>query len=568
MSEVIPEKKWYNVSLTDKIKEKGKDVRDFKVGFNENIDRFEKFTDEYRRKDINMNFIDRWTRKLYANPHHLVKLEFIQYIIFIILIYYYNPLNVKTNYPVFTNLLILSVAFIYVILFFFIKMKVEANEDVDLIDPTETTVIIKIISLIIFFALFMFAIKGVVWLLINTKLIDVVHHMLGLFVFLGILAIAYLFLRKAINKARNASGRKFTTLVIKFIMYIPCLMVDLAEYIKYEFNLTTKPVWLLLGMEGGLIALYYLLPYLFDKITTSNGIKLLNKPTDLSEEITLGNFAKLHSKRNADADLKTTNLDELYSSKINADAKEDIDYENSTSNDAAPKYKDPNVPANKYLAWIYNKFQNPIIIKAQKIVHPQYTDTNLKRFRYSYALSGWFYINPQPPNTRTAYTTYTNILKYGNKVNLEYNGQLNSLRVMAAVATSGKDIVNQPNDSVELYQTNNVLYQKWNNIVINYDGGYLDLFINGELVASRSGVAPYMSFDSIVAGADTGILGGICNVTYYETPLSKSTIELTYKALQGKKNPYIWRLKDDVNLNVKPRKNQKFIDQIKRVFGA
>jgi hypothetical protein len=565
MSDNIPEKKWYNVNLTEKIKKKSEEVRDFKLGLNDNIERFEKFTDEYSRKDINLNFIDRWTRKLYTNPQHLVKLEFVQYIIFIVLIYYYNPLNVKTKYPVFTDLLILSVAFIYVMLFFFIKMKVDENEDIDLIDPTESNILIKIISLIIFFVLFMLAIKGLIWLLINTPLLDAVRNMLGLFVFLGMLAIAYLFFRKIINKARNASGRKFTTLVIKFIMYIPCLMVDLAEYIKYEFNLTTKPVWLLLGMEGCLIALYYLVPYLFDKITTSDGIKLLNQPIYLSDENTLGNFAKLHSKRNADADLKTTNLDELYSSKINETANVDID---SNDNRPVPKYKDPNVPKNKYLAWIYNKVKNPVWIKVEKVVHPQYTDTKLRRFRYSYALSGWFYINPQPPNTRTAYTTYTNILKYGNKVNLEYNGQLNSLRVMAAIATKGKDIVGQPNDSVELYQTNNVLYQKWNNIVINYDEGYLDLFMNGELVASRSGVAPYMSFDSIVAGADTGILGGICNVTYYETPLSQSTIKLTYKALEGKKYPYVWRLKDDVSLNLKPRKNQKFIDDIKQVFGA
>ena len=77
-----------------------------------------------------------------------------------------------------------------------------------------------------------------------------------------------------------------------------------------------------------------------------------------------------------------------------------------------------------------------------------------------------------------------------------------------------------------------------------------------------------MSFDSVVAGAPTGILGGICNITYYEAPLSKSTIELTYKALRDKNNPYIWRLKDEININIEAKQNKKFIDEIKRALGA
>jgi hypothetical protein len=198
-------------------------------------------------------------------------------------------------------------------------------------------------------------------------------------------------------------------------------------------------------------------------------------------------------------------------------------------------------------------------------IYPQYSDSNTKRYRYSYALSGWFYINPQPPNTRTAYTVYTNILKYGNKVNLEYNGQLGSLRVMVDVATSGNDIANKPNDSVEIYETKKVIYQKWNNIVINYDEAYLDIFINGELVASRSGVAPYMLQDSIVVGASSGIIGGICNVTYYDSPLSKSNIELTYKTLSSKKEPYIWRLQNDIKNDEKEKKSSW--DEFKHTFS-
>jgi hypothetical protein len=569
---VSANKKWYDINLTDKINKSVEKSKGFKLGLDDNIDKIKESYDKYSRKDINLSFLDRFTRKLYANPYHLMKLEFIQYIIFIILIYYYNPLNINTNYPALTNLLVLSVSFIYIVLFIFIREKVENKDDVDLVDPTESNILIKFISIIIFFAVFMLFIKGVVWILKYTSIINVVHHMIGLFIFIGILGIAYLYLRKSINKAKNAPGRKFSTLVLKFIMYLPCLLVDLVEYVKYQLNLTTKPVWILLGIEGGFIGLYYIIPYLFDKFMTADGLKLLNQPIYLSEETTLGNYKQLHAKSLTKTDQTGMNLDEIYSTKKNEEAQEDIDATagmDSLDNNSRPGlYTDPNIPKNRYLAWVYNKLKNPTWIKVETKIHPQYTDADTKRFRYSYALSGWYYINPQPPNTRTAYTTYTNIIKYGNKVNVEYNGKLNSLRVMAAVATIGTDVANKPNDSVEIYETKEILYQKWNNIVINYDEGYLDVFINGVLVGSRSGVAPYMSFDSVVVGAPTGILGGICNVTYYESPLSKSNIELTYKSLQGKKEPYIWRLSDDVKLNIERKNNQTFIDKIKYTLGV
>lgn len=566
---VTPDKKWYDVNLTEKIRKNVEDVKGFKLGLDENVDEIKKKYDKYARKDINLNFIDKFTRKLYANPDHLAKLEFIQYIIFVVLIFYYNPLNINTNYPAFTNLLVLSVSFIYVMLFIFIKTKVERNDDIDLIDPTESNMLIKFICIIISFIVFMLLIKGFVWLLMHTALVSIFRHMIGLVIFIVVLGIAYLFMKKTIDKIRNSSGRKFTTLVIKFIMYLPCLFVDIVEYIKYQFNLTTKPVWILLGVEGTLIGLYYILPFLFDKVTTSDGLKLLNQPIYLSSETTLGNFKQLHKKRNTNIDNMDMSLDQLYSEKINAEAQKDKEAEtDSLDNVKSPGYTDTNMPKHRILAWIYNKLQHPVWVKIEPKVKTQYYDMKAKRFRYSYALSGWFYINPQPPNTRTAYTVYTNILKYGEKVKLEYNGQLNSLRVMAAVGSSGNDVANKPNDSIEIYETKKILYQRWNNIVLNYDDGYMDIFINGLLVGSRSGIAPYMSFDNVIAGSDSGLLGGICNVTYYDHVLSKKNIILTYKSLRGKKEPYIWRLSDEFKINIEHKKNQKFIDQIKHLFGA
>jgi hypothetical protein len=541
------DKKFSKVNLTKKINEGMKDFTDFKLDLDHNVDKIKEKVKEYSRKEINFNIFDRISQRIYTNSNHLAKLEFLQYILFIILIYYYNPFDIKSNHPVFTKLLVLLVSFMYVMLFFFIKIKIDQGEDVDLIKPTESNAISRFFFTIVAFIVIMYCIKAVIWVLQNTPIIKSLRNMMAIVIVIGVLSIVYLFMKNKINKAKNATGRKFSTLLLKFIMYLPCLLTDFVEYAKYEYNLTTKPVWILVGIEAIFVGLWVLIPIFVDKLMSYDGLNLLNSPVYLTSENTIGNFNQLHKRKNLKADEDLTGIDQLYSDNMNAEiAAEDNDN----------KYTDPNIPSNPLLAIIYKQLQKIPWIKMQFEVHPQYTDTNVKRFKYSYAISAWFYLNPQPTNTRSAYTKYTNILKYGNKVKVEYNGKLTSLRVSGEIASPDNDksdVINKKNTIVEIYETKNVLYQKWNNIVINYDNGYIDVIINGDLVGSISGVAPYMDFDNIIVGENKGLQGAICNVNYFDKPLLNSKIALHYKTMRGKKVPYIWRMKDSVKEKI--RKN-------------
>ena len=74
--------------------------------------------------------------------------------------------------------------------------------------------------------------------------------------------------------------------------------------------------------------------------------------------------------------------------------------------------------------------------------------------------------------------------------------------------------------------------QKWNNIVINYNGGTLDVFLNGELVKSSIEVVPYMTLDTLTIGEKDGINGGICNVVYFNKPLTKANIYYLYNTVK------------------------------------
>ena len=151
-------------------------------------------------------------------------------------------------------------------------------------------------------------------------------------------------------------------------------------------------------------------------------------------------------------------------------------------------------------------------------------------FKYEYAISGWFYINPQPPNTSSAYVKYTPIFNYANKPIIEYNGSKNKIRIRTDV---GKDKI------TTAYLSETVDYQKWTNFVVNYDGADIDVFINGKLLGTLSNVAPIMKYESVEAGVFNGIHGGICNVRFHDKILSKSKIKTTYNLLKLYNPPVI-----------------------------
>ena len=164
----------------------------------------------------------------------------------------------------------------------------------------------------------------------------------------------------------------------------------------------------------------------------------------------------------------------------------------------------------------------------QDITVEEIVDSKKKHFNYNFSLSAWFRLNPQNIGTRPCYKKWTNILSFGNKPRIEFNGLYNKFRVRTGLG-NGEQLL--------IYTTQDLPFQKWNNIVVNYYGGTMDIFLNGELVASRPNVAPCLSADLVIAGEEEGLEGGLCNVTYHKTPLSKRNIQFLYKLLSGKQPP-------------------------------
>jgi hypothetical protein len=176
---------------------------------------------------------------------------------------------------------------------------------------------------------------------------------------------------------------------------------------------------------------------------------------------------------------------------------------------------------------------------------------------YQYAISSWIFLDAAPPNTSAAYSKFTSLLNFANKPNVLYNGTTNTLMITTdqknlKEVTKNKLIDFDENGNRILYKNSNFLLQKWNNIIINYSGGVLDIFLNGELVKSDIGVVPYMTYDNLTIGQDDGIKGGICNVIYFKQALNTSNIYYLYNMVKDRSPPVLndsntTIMKQDVN---------------------
>jgi hypothetical protein len=145
---------------------------------------------------------------------------------------------------------------------------------------------------------------------------------------------------------------------------------------------------------------------------------------------------------------------------------------------------------------------------------------------YSYALSLWLRFEAVPPS----FSTYVPVLSYGGTPLIEYNAKQNTVRVSVA---GGTEIMRRT-----VWSDRHVRLQRWNHFVVNMSHGTMDLFYNGELVASAIEVVPYQRFDALVCGHnENGVLGEICNVMYYTHPLRAARVQEIWEEFGSRSPP-------------------------------
>lgn len=148
-------------------------------------------------------------------------------------------------------------------------------------------------------------------------------------------------------------------------------------------------------------------------------------------------------------------------------------------------------------------------------------DLSEKTFmNYNYALSFWIWIIPQAPSISTAYSKPTDLVNINDLIKVIFNK--NKIEFWASTTQA-----NELNEHMlKLYTLKNFEYQRWNNFIINYYGGTLDIFVNNKLVSSTPNITPLNNIQNAIAGQTDGVYGGIKNVVYYKKTLTKQEINL------------------------------------------
>jgi len=144
----------------------------------------------------------------------------------------------------------------------------------------------------------------------------------------------------------------------------------------------------------------------------------------------------------------------------------------------------------------------------------------------TFTLSMWVYLNQQ--DTNISESCDLKVFSYGDHPTINYAGVENGKNKLNLKLNGG-------NNSFEV----NIESQKWNNIVFNYNGNTVDIFINGDLVKTHTVTngLDIKETDVFKYGSNDDLDGAICNIKYYKKPLTKYQIVNIYNVLNGQNPP-------------------------------
>jgi hypothetical protein len=376
-------------------------------------------------------------------------LSSITYFIIVIIIYTKNPYNIITGKNAGLTIFITILGAFLILLSMLIYRK--AKQESDNVETTVLSKLGKYMTMLGSLTVFILIVVGIIKLLSYfSDASSFILLIINVFIVLGLITIVIKYFGITSGEPKKEHKASVLGLLKNVLLYTPCLLLDLIDYIKQQYQITTKPIIIILIAEVALIGMYFLYPILAKYIFTHNATQLITTPKQLNQENRLGTFRELN-----------------------------------------------------------------------------YVDD---KFQYHYAISSWIYVDSFPPETNSKYDEYTSLLNIGNKPNVLFNVVKNTLRITMETEGNVEKII---------YETTDFKMQRWNNIIISYDGSTLDIFINNELVSSTPGIIPYHTDTVMLSGTEKGIYGGICNVNYYKESISRSQINWAYNSVKDFSPPVI-----------------------------
>ena len=151
--------------------------------------------------------------------------------------------------------------------------------------------------------------------------------------------------------------------------------------------------------------------------------------------------------------------------------------------------------------------------------------------KYKMALSFWSNVNM----VRTRDKSFT-IINVTDKFNVKYNEKYDELSIAIHAYENNN---NKETKEIIYLAKDNMPLQKWNNFVINYNSGTLDIFMNNKMILSQPNIILNTKPLSVITGEYDGLTGGICNVRMFNRELKKEEIERIYNKSKNKNPPIV-----------------------------
>lgn len=409
-------------------------------------------------------------------------------IIFLINLLVLNPFDIGVMYKNMLIILLSISLFLTLIVFISLSKYIDSSYKINGVDITTSKALWSSILQSFGLLLITSAIIGGFFLFIRLililfqqdnsmrdSLIGKIVTYLFLFILIGLI-IKYVVLKYLESLNSTSIVIKIISYIIKFLFFIPCGFILIGEYLMGEYK-KTKPVdvyfFLFCIIVYFIIGLVYYFYPYFAKGYYIDGGSLL-----LNKPISL------------DTQTVITSYLQLYGDNINKNTKTYSNY-------------------------------------------------------YKYSISFWFYIDSYPPNTNASYNKDTIIINNGYNPFVTYNASTHTLKVsLMDVELMDKCNNSGINDDKCIDKITNTVYinknvglQKWNNMVLIFNSGTLDVFYNNILVKSGIGAPNISSVNPLITGSNIGLSGGICNILYFKKNISLELIDKLYNSVKDKNPP-------------------------------
>lgn len=382
----------------------------------------------------------------------------------------------------------------------------------------------------------------------------------------GLYMIGKKYLKKSLKK------NPLFNILYHAVFILPCIFVETAEYLYRELKHTPHFVYRILTIEMILLTFWYIVPYIKKLLYTwmpsrdntanefREEIASYNNDNDkidarmkiiisyTSDEYASGIIINELPQTFWDGDMingllyEKKNEEELKSKIINLGFNEEEKITRLISvvqtygkeyqvlsmrktdtlnkiDELNKKLEDTNYLHEGHLLIDDSKYLNV----ENKIDLLQMFSNKTKNYNYDYSISLWFFLHSNNQKWKVK-NNWKNILNYDKRPYIVYNIQTNTLEVRVKTGIESTEKV--------IFKKTQFPLQKWHNIVINYTGGVIDVFLNSKLIATDSQILPLMKHSNLILGEKGGVQGGITNVVYFPAHMSRTRIETNYRLLR------------------------------------